>query len=249
MPLSAEQTAALEAVFTNFMKACFESLRGLRLDALSINPILARLIARTPAELARFFVDQRWNRTAVTSMGFKLQDAAREVATVFRSSAVAGADLEAEDHALQRLSLMQVKSGPDTINKDIMDSIRTKLNEAERRVRMGGLPAGHVVVKMLGMCYGRPERRNRWVMDLEAAGFRVDSIGRSFWEVLTGDAETYIQVFDVVERIATTYRNGEGMTLPELVEERTQLLTDEIAARYGDHQGGINWRALLEDNM
>lgn len=249
MPLSKQQEAAVEAIFIKFMTKCFKSLRGMRLESLTINPILARLVARTPSELARFVVDQRWNRTAATSMGFTLQSVAREVATVFRSSAVSGADLEADDQALRRLSLMQVKSGPDTVNKDIMDSIQAKLAEAERRVRHSGLPAGYVVVKMVGMCYGRPANRNNWVKGLGSSGFDIDSIGRAFWKTLTGDPTAYIQVFDIAARVAQTYKDGHGMTLPEVVEQTTQFLAQQIAARYSNGQGGIDWHRLLEDYM
>lgn len=249
MALSNQQRNKVEAIFISFMKACFKSLRGLTLDNIVINPFLARLVARTPNDLASFITNQRWNRTAVTSMGFKFQNISRDVATIFRSSGVSGADLEADDPNLRRLSLMQLKSGPDTVNKDIRDNIRNKLQAAERRVRQGGLPAGYVVVKMLGMCYGRPEHRSNWVTSLGDFGFDIDAIGREFWHQLTGDPNAYIEIFNIAAHVATTYRNDHGMTLPEVFEELTQNLEQEIEARYGDGQGEIAWNRLLEDFM
>jgi Type II restriction endonuclease EcoO109I len=249
MALSNQQRDAVEAVFIDFMKNCFKKLRGLRLDDIIINPFLARLVARTPLELASFITNQRWNRSAVTSMGFKLQNVSREVATIFRSSGVAGADLEADDPDLKRLSLMQLKSGPDTVNKDIRDNIQNKLQAAERRVRQGGLPPDYVVVKMLGMCYGRPEHRSNWVKSLGDFGFDIDAIGRKFWYQLTGDPDAHIEIFNIAAHVATTYKNNHGKTLPDVVEQLKQNLEQEIEARYGDGQGEIAWNRLLEDFM
>ncbi len=249
MPLSNDQVKAVEVVFTAFVRDRFRSLRGIKLDDLQVNPFLARLVARTPAELGRFLVDQAWTRGAVTSMGFKLQSVAREVSTAYRTSSVNGADLEADDPILMRRSLMQVKSGPNTIDKGLRDDIRSKLNEAETRTKQGGLPKGYVLVKMLGMCYGRLDQRNQWVLDLGSWGFDVDHIGRAFWQEVTGDQAAYEQIFNIADRIAQNYPNGKGKTLPEEAQELVNSLTKEIENRYGDGNDGIKWLRLLDDYM
>jgi hypothetical protein len=249
MPLTHPQRDELEEIFTGFVRNAFKRLGGLSLAVLAVNPFLAVLTARTPENLAEFIVHQRVERGLVTSFGMKVQKVARLIGTVMESSGVAGADLEGSDTATRRRMLMQVKSGPDTINLDIADQIRDKLNNAENRIRAGGLPPGWVVVKMLGMTYGKPEKRNSWVNRLADQGFDTDKIGRTFWEFIAGDPETYLEVFDVACTVAYNFQDEGGKTLPEAIEDAIQTLTKEIRDKYGDTEGGIDWAKLLEDNM
>jgi len=249
MSLTQEQRREVKAVFTNVVSNAFERLHGLTLAQHAVNPFLAPLVAKTPASLAQFIVAQRLERSIVTSMGNAAQKIARITGTFMKSSGVAGADLEGFEVNLKRHLLMQVKIGPDTVNKDIGDSIESKLAEAERRVKSGGMPPGWVVVRMLGMCYGQPRHRNNWVMRLETKGFDVSKIGRQFWTFTTGDPAAYKEVFEIALDVGTTYKNGSKKTLAQATSDAIVSLTAEIERDYGDSQGGIVWDKLLEDNM
>lgn len=249
MPLTPQQRLEVERVFTQVAKNAFQRLGNLTLAAQPLNPFVAALVARTPVSLAEFIVGQRVERGLVTSLGMQLQRIAAAVGTAMRATGVSGADLEGSDTGLQRRFLMQVKSGPDTINLDISRQIRANLNSAEARIRSGGLPQDWVVVKMLGMCYGRPEHRSNWVQGLGAEGFDADRIGRGFWEFITGDPGAYVEVFDIAREVAGTYQNGSGKTLAQAIQDAVVGLAREIDVRYGDGSGGIDWRKLLDDNM
>lgn len=249
MPLTPEQRTEVEVIFTKMARKTFERVRGVSLAAHAINPFIAVLIARTPADLAEFIVNQRAERGLVTSFGMQLQNVARLVGSVMHSSGVPGADLEGLHDSLKRHVLMQVKSGPDTVNLDIAKQIASNLNQAQRRIKAGGLPSGWSVEKMLGMCYGQASHRNGFVLGLENEGVDVSNIGRSFWEFITGDPETYVELFTIASEIALTYKNGSGKTLPQAIADAKVGLTLEIDAKYGDGKGGIEWRKLLDDNM
>lgn len=249
MPLTPDQKQEIEAIFTKMAKNTFTRVKGISLAAHAINPFVAVLVARSPADLAEFIVNQRVERGLVTSLGTQLQKVARIVGSVMYSSGVAGADLEGQHEALQRHLLMQVKSGPDTVNLDIANQIHTKLNQAERRIKGGGLPAGWSVEKMLGMTYGRPDHRSGFVIGLGDKGVDVSKIGREFWDFITDDDNMHRELFALAATVALKYRNGSGKTLPEAISDAKTALTAEIEAKYGDALGGINWEKLLDDNM
>jgi hypothetical protein len=249
MPFTPEQREELEGIFTQMASNAFERIRGLSLSAHAVNPFLSVLVARTPAELAEFIVNQRVERGLVTSLGMQLQKIARIVGSVMHSSGVAGADLEGQHAGLQRHLLMQVKSGPDTVNLDIANQIKSKLNQAERRIRSGGLSAGWSVEKMLGMCYGQPRHRNGFVLGLGTEGIDVEKIGRAFWEFITDDPDMFRDLFALAATIALNYKNGSGKTLAEAISDAKAALTAEITSKYGDGLGEIDWDKLLNDNM
>lgn len=249
MSLTPRQRQRVKEEFTGLVGKAFDSLRGLSLKARPVNPFFAALVARTPDDLARFIVGQRVERGVVTSLGIRIQKVALAVGTAMHPSGVPEADLEGRDEDLKRHRLMQVKIGPDTINKTMASGIERNLKEAENRIKLGGQAKGWVVEKMLGMCYGRPEHRSAWVIGLGKSGFDVDRIGREFWAFITGEQDAYKEVFDIALTVAATYQNSSGKTLPQLIEDTIQSLTLEIETKYGDGQGGIHWGKLLEDNM
>lgn len=249
MPLTPEKQVEIEAIFTKMASNTFDRIRSVSLDDHAINPFVAVLVARTPSDLAEFIVNQRAERGLVTSFGMQLQNIARLVGSVMHSSGVAGADLEGMHDALKRHVLMQVKSGPDTVNLDIASQIRTKLNQAERRIRAGGLPAAWSVDKMLGMCYGQPRHRNGFVLRLGEDGVDVDKIGREFWTFIADDPNLYKELFSLALVVASNYKNSSGKTLAQAISDSKDALEREIATKYGDGAGGIDWNKLLDDNM
>lgn len=249
MPLTPDQHQELEAIFTKMAGDVFARIRGVSLSAHAINPFLAVLVARAPSDLAEFIVNQRVERGLVTSLGMQLQKIGRIVGSVMYSSGVAGADLEGQHDTLKRHLLMQVKSGPDTVNLDIANQIHSKLNQAERRIKSGGLAAGWSVDKMLGMCYGQPRHRNGFVLKLGDQGIDVDKIGREFWGFITDDPSMYKELFAIAAEVALNYKNGSGKTLAQAISEAKTALTAEIEAKYGDGLGGIDWDKLVNDNM
>lgn len=249
MPLTPDQEVEIRDIFTRMASKTFDRIRNVSLEDHAINPFIAVLVARTPGDLAEFIVNQRAERGLVTSFGMQLQNIARIVGRVMHSSGVAGADLEGMDSSLQRHVLMQVKSGPDTVNLDIANQIKTKLNQAERRIRAGGLPPGWSVIKMLGMCYGQAQHRNSFILNLGNDGVDVDKIGREFWSFIADDPNLFLELFDLALSVASSYKNSSGKTLAQAISDAKSALKDEIEAKYGDGLGGIDWKKLLDHNM
>jgi hypothetical protein len=249
MPLTPDQQGEIEHIFSGIVDNAFARLSGLTLAGQAVNPYLAVLIARRPRDLAEFIVNQRLERGLVTSFGMQIQKIVRIIGSNIHASGVDGADLERVDEDAKSHILAQLKSGPETINKGLANDIRTNLNSAENRIRMGGLPAGWHIVKMLGMVYGTPHHRNTWVLGLGSQGFDVDKIGKELWTFASGEPDTYIAIFRIAADVARTRRGPGGRTLPEAIQEAVASLTAELRASYSDAQGDIDWDRLLEENM
>lgn len=249
MSLTQQQEADLKILLRRTVENAFSRLGNLTLSRQAINPFLAVFVARRPRELAEFIVHQRVERGLVTSFGMQLQKIVTIVGANIHPSGVEGADFERRDETVKRHTVMQLKSGPETINSDIARQIRANLNSAERRIRMGGLSAEWTVVKMLGMIYGTPEHRNSWVLGTGAQGFDVDKIGRTFWEFVSGEEDMHLDVFRVALEVARDYRDPQGRTLPEAIQDAISSLTSELRTHYSDAQGDLVWSRLLEENM
>lgn len=236
-------------IFVGIVRRAFERLESLTLTRQAINPYLAVLVARRPGDLAEFIVHQRVERGLVTSFGMQIQKIAVIVGENIRPSAVDGADLERVDPTLRRHTLIQLKSGPETINSSGANEIRNKLNSAERRLRNGGLATTWSVTKMLGMIYGTPSHRSSWVTGLGDQGLDIDKIGRDFWAFASGEDETYLELFHIAAEASAEVRDDHGRTLPEAIRDTVASLTTEIRAHYSDAQGDIDWTRLVEENM
>jgi hypothetical protein len=119
MALDTLQRRKIEAVFRKFLRNRANTIRGLKIEDLNINPFLIRLLAKemglNDAEsIVRWLVSQRIERGTVTSFGLALQEAAKVFS---EGTGVEGADIMKTKHGCRYH--IQVKSGPNTIPKDL----------------------------------------------------------------------------------------------------------------------------------
>ena len=173
MALMDEQRDRIRAIFARFLEARTRNLEALTLDHLKFNVVALRATAtmlelETVEALLRYRLAQHLERGLVTGMGSTLQAIAREIAG--QGSGVAGADIEKVK--VGRRYYVQVKSGPDTANKDIAQNIATLPNSARARDREA--------VCLLGVCHGRPEQISAIAhRELESRGVGL-LVGRAF---------------------------------------------------------------------
>lgn len=151
MSLTDNQRDRIREKFAAFLDARARNLERLTLDDLKFNVVQLRATAtmldfQTAEDLLRYRFAQHLERGAVTAWGSALQAVAREISG--SGSGVAGADIEVTENG--RRHFVQVKSGPDTANKDIAQNIATLLNSARAR--------DPSAICVLGVCYGRPEQ-------------------------------------------------------------------------------------------
>jgi Type II restriction endonuclease EcoO109I len=240
MPLSAHQRDEIEEVFSRFLEARVRRLERLTLDHLKFNVLALRgtatmLELETPEALLRYRLAQHLERSLFTAMGSAMQRVARIIAG--QGSGVAGADIEKVRNG--RRYFIQVKSGPDTANKDIAQNIAALLNSARAR--------DPEAVCLLGVCYGRPDQISgiaRREMESRGVGLLV---GRAFWAFIGDDVGTMGAVLELAAHAASGLEAGDE-TYSERVDRKFEELLAEFRRRYGEELTEDAWQLFLADN-
>ena len=242
MPLTEDQRARIAEIFARFLEKRVQNLQALTLEDLKFNVVALRVSAEmlefsTPLDLMRYRLAQHLERGAVTAMGTALQAVAREIAG--SGSGVAGADIEVTDESGHRY-FVQVKSGPDTANKDIAQNIGMLLNSARARDQKASC--------VLGVCYARPEQISVIAKaELVSRGVAL-KVGREFWEFISGDPDCLDELLELAGERASGGAS-DGVRFADLVDTKARELAAAFEARYGsDLNDPATWAAFLADN-
>jgi Type II restriction endonuclease EcoO109I len=240
LPLTADERNRIRKTFAAFLDKRARNLERLTLDDLKFNVVQLRAMAtmldfQTAEDLLRYRLAQHVERGTSTAWGSALQAIAREISG--SGSGVAGADIEVTANG--RRHFVQVKSGPDTANKDIAQNIGTLLNSARQR--------DPSAICVLGVCYGRPEQMSGFTKgEFQSRGV-VLKIGREFWEFISGDPNCLNEVLELAGEAAEGRIAGEA-PFADRVESKVQELTGEFEARYGKKLYDETWAKFLADN-
>ena len=240
MPLSDAQSDRIREIFARFLEQRVRSLERLTLDHMKFNVVALRATATmleldSPEALLRYRLAQHLERSLVTALGTAFQQAARVIAG--HGSGVAGADIEKVREG--RRYFIQVKSGPDTANRDIAQNIAALLNSARAR--------DPEAICLLGVCYGRPEQMSsiaRRELETRGVGLRV---GREFWAFIGNEPGTMGEVLELAGQAAVAIEAGDER-YGERVEPRLGALTAEFERRYGRGLTEEAWQRFLVDN-
>jgi hypothetical protein len=182
-------------------------------------------------KIITWLLDQRLERGMVTSFGLALQSAAKVFS---EGTGVEGADI-LKTHEGRHYHI-QIKSGPNTVPKDVAVRITQLLHSAQRRNRGS--------VAMFGMCYGAPEQ----VSGIVRKYVEVDSLsGRAFWEFISGDPNCIDEVYTIAAEVGDNFHDVTGQTLADIIESKFAELEQTFIERYG-YDGGEMWQNLLRMN-
>ena len=240
MPLAHEQQELIRAIFSRFLEARVRNLENLSLSHLKFNVVALRTTAtllelNTPESLIRYRLAQHLERGLVTAMGTALQSIARVIAG--QGSGVAGADIEKVLDG--RRYFIQVKSGPDTANKDIAQNIATLLNSARAR--------DPEAICLLGVCYGRPDQISGIAhneLARRGVGLRV---GSEFWSFIGDDPDTMAEILRLAGEAAELLERGEE-SYSDRVERKVIELVEDFEGRFGTQLSARTWARFLADN-
>lgn len=235
-------TGEIQEIMVKYLKNVFKNLRNLQLDDLTPNPLLMKLIG-TAAELnsasniVEYMINARLERSTSTGFGMTIQ----KIATAFcEATGVGGADISIVKENQQGVPVrwyIQMKSGPNTVNKDICIQISNELQSAVRRAPGS---AG-----MLGITYGKADRVSGITQQYLNFDFEA---GREFWEFISNDPQCYKKLWHLTINIAENFEDKGGITLKELIEMKREELTNQFIAKYGEF-GERMWNNFLEENM
>lgn len=240
MSLPPETKQRIQEIFQAFLHNQVRTVQRLKIEDLHINPFLIRILAKEMGlqdaiSIVRWLVSQRLERSMVTSFGLALQEAAKSFS---EATGVEGADiLKIKDG---RHYYIQVKSGPNTIPKDLGVRISQLLRSAQRRNRGS--------VALFGMCYGSREQVSSIVQKyVEQEGGIGWLTGREFWEFVSDSPDCIQEIFEIAGEVGDNFRSPDGKTLGEIVARKIAELSDDFRQLYGDG-GETMWRQLLDRN-
>lgn len=235
-------TEEVRGVLKKYLKNVFKNLRKLNLEDMTPNPLLMKLVGtaaelRNAEDLVEYLLNARIERSTSTGFGMTIQ----EIATEFcEPTGVSEADISITKDNAEGIPVrwyIQLKSGPNTVNRSICAQISQELSSAIRRAPGS---AG-----MLGITYGTEEMVSNITRKYLTMDFKA---GREFWEFISEDPDCYKKLWKHTIDIAESFQDASGMTLKRLIELKREEMTTQFEERYGE-SGDDMWDNLLDENM
>lgn len=193
-----------------------------------INPFLVPYIAAyltgelTPDSVAKALLYPRILGSSITtSFGQNMQTFISSVLESY-GSMVQGIDIEFVDAVDGRRKYCQAKLGPNTINKDDVETIHNHFRAAKNLGRTNNLPVQqHDFV--VGILYGENGQESNHYKKLRNTHDYTLHIGQDFWYHLTGDANFYTSLKNAIAEVAVEAKgvdaiNGVLQTLAQTNE-------------------------------
>lgn len=175
-----------------------------------ITPYLAVFLAGelTPESVAKALLYPRVLGTSITtSFGTNLQKFISDVLKNSFGSMVNGIDIEFVDALDGRRKYCQVKLGPNTINKDDVDTIHNHFKSARNLGRTNNVTVAHGDL-VVGILYGEPgQEKGHYKRLRDEFGYPL-FIGQEFWHRLTGDENFYAELRQTVAEVALEVRGA-----------------------------------------
>lgn len=216
------------AIIPNHLK----NLQRLRLRDFDINPFLINYLAAfltgdtSPQSLAKALLYPRILGTSVnTSFGQNVQIFISQLAQVAGcASGIDGIDIEFIDALDGRKKYCQCKAGPQTINKDDVDTILGHFKRLIGKARLDRIPL-QLDDMVVGVLYGERISANYKTI---ATTYPV-YCGTEFWEHLTGDQTFYYRLAKAFGEVV----EEDGIDGSALIQQKICELAKEIKEKGG----------------
>ena len=223
----------------------FHAKRLANIQGLTLNGVLAKKNPylfkaknlNQPVELISAILDARLSSGEETSFGTFLEGLAVYVAQITsggQKSAAKGIDIELVKEGIRYL--IAVKSGKNWGNDDqrnkLADHFKTLVRVLRQNKQMGE------VLPVEGICYGKFGRGDPGRQD---KGHYIRLIGQSFWHLISGDREFYV---DVIEPLAHE-AEAHAKKFKEEKDATYTRLTHQFTERFCDADFKIDWPKLI----
>lgn len=173
----------------------------------NINPFLTVYLANfltgnsNPESIAKALLFPRVLGTSInTSFGSNMQGFISVLQDTVGST-TSGMDIEFIDQIDQRKKYCQLKAGPNTINKDDVETIAGHFKAVRNLSRTNNLriPNDDMIV---GVLYGEPhELSGHYKRIISQYDYEV-VVGQEFWHRLTGDEHFYHELISAIGQVA-----------------------------------------------
>ena len=207
-----EKEAILEKAQLWFKKSIAENhikntQKLVKASKFDINPFLAVYLSNfltgntNPESIAKALLYPRILGTSITtSFGTNIQKFTNEVLSSFGST-TSGIDIEFIDQISHNKIYCQLKSGPNTINKDDVETIVGHFKKVIHLGRTNNLRITHDDM-VVGIIYGNHENLNGHYKRVTDEYDYPIYIGQNFWYRLTGDKNFYSDLIHAIGKVA-----------------------------------------------
>ena len=212
---------------TSIIPNHIKNLQKLHLKDFDINPFLINYLAAflcgntDPRSMAKALIYPRILGTSVnTSFGQNIQIFISQLAEVAGcASGIDGIDIEFIDAIDGRKKYCQCKAGPQTINKDDVDTILGHFKRLIGKARLDRISL-QLDDMIVGVLYGERISANYKTI---ATTYPV-YCGTEFWEHLTGDPNFYYQLAKAFGEVV----EEDGIDGSSLILQKAEELAEEI---------------------
>jgi len=209
----------------DFIKSAEENLKSINLDNLMLNPLLIRALNMKSANhVLDFFLYQSISRSIVTSWGMRVEEIlVKSGAEHIPRNEPGGFDIKKVVGDL--VYYIQVKSGTNTMNVDMIRYLNQKLTELETiNPNMKGV---------LGLTYGKRNQVSGQIMGNLADPEERLKVGEELWDFISGEEGYFFKVLDI---LAETSRNRLKKNFFDQIIEKY----DEIRAEWVNRYHGLD---------
>ena len=196
-----------------------------KISSYNINPFLVKYLANflngndSPESIAKALVLPRVLGTSInTIFGNKVQ---KMISSLFEGmgSTTQGIDIEFIDSRDGRKKYCQLKSGPNTINKDDVKTLSDHFKAIKNLARTNNLDI-RIDDLVIGVLYGEEKELSAHYKKLKN-DFPV-IIGEDFWHRLTGEKSFYQDLIDTIGEVAIE------MDGTKILQETIDALAKEV---------------------
>jgi len=211
-----------EIVEAHIIEGC---KRASKLSEYNVNPFLYKYLANflkgnaEPRSIAEALVLPRVLGSSITtSFGMKIQKLISELFKGYGST-TPGIDIEYIDTIDGRKKYCQLKSGPNTINKDDVETIFGHFKATIHLARTNNLNIG-INDMLIGVLYGENAELSSHYKKINEKYPVI--VGQDFWYRLTGNKEFYLDLINAVGEVALEVDGT------KVLEETINVLSKEI---------------------
>lgn len=209
-----------------------KNLKSLKLKDFNINPFTINYLAAflcgntNPESLAKALIYPRILGTSInTSFGQNIQIFISQLSQVAgNASAINGIDIEFIDAIDGRKKYCQCKAGPQTINKDDVDTILLHFKHVLNKSRLDRL-AIQMDDLIVGVLYGEEAKLSGNYKTLQTT-YPV-YCGASFWEHITGDKQFYYRLAKAFGEVV----EEDKIDGSKLIKQKIKEIAKEIEER------------------
>lgn len=222
------RTAWIYQIGKNFLISQMETLRSTSLDNLDINPFLMKVLnLKKPEEILEFNLYQAVTRSIVTSWGIAVESllfrCGADKFVVGSTDTRAGGRPDLEKNVNGKKSYIQVKSGPNTMNVQMVNSLNDVIEDYKRRDPDAAF--------FLGMTYGTKDRISAQIRGYLSNFEESVLVGRGLWDFISEERDFHRQLFEVLDQSS---RKITLKTFSEHLKDQLVILVTEWELKFGD---------------